>query len=74
MTFKEARAYARVPQNGSYLTLSKQKELGWLVERRPTQRSVYWVHHDGRIEPLKTDFARNWLRERTRRPEEERKK
>lgn len=66
MTFKQARAEARIGNSYgcAYMTLSKQKEIGWFVEKAPTQRSVYWVNKDGRLTLLNTDFARNYQRGR----------
>lgn len=63
MNFKEARKLARTGEAGSFLTPAKQKELGWFVEKLPSQRCVFWVHRDGRIDPLKTEFAKQWIRD-----------
>lgn len=66
MTLKEAKKDAinfAHKYSYAYLTISKQKEIGWYVEKNPTQRSVFFVTKDGCMELRNTDFARNYQRQ-----------
>ena len=64
MTLKEAKKEA-IAQGDRYfyLTISKQTEIGWYVERTATQRTVFLVHKDGSLELHNSDFARNYQRQ-----------
>lgn len=65
MTLKEAKKEAinEAKKYGYfYLTISKQTEIGWYTERVATQRTVFFVHKDGRMELHNSDFARNYQR------------
>lgn len=66
MTLKEAKkkAVCEARKYGyCYLTISKQTEVGWYVERWATQRTVFWVNRDGTLELHGSDFARNYQRQ-----------
>lgn len=65
MTLKEAKKEAinKAKIYGMYyLTISKQKEIGWYSERTPTQRSVFFVYKDGRLNLHDSEFAQNYQR------------
>lgn len=63
MTLKEAKKEAIASKRWCYLTISKQTEIGWYVERQPTQRTVFWVNRDGALHLHRSDFARNYQRQ-----------
>lgn len=60
MTFKEARAFARKSGSSAFMSIHKQKEIGWYVTQRPDQRAIFFVTKDGRIQLVNSDFARNY--------------
>lgn len=67
MTLKEAKKEAintsiKMKRGYSYLTISKQKEIGWYSESKPTQRTVFWVNKNGSLKLYDSDFARNYQR------------
>lgn len=66
LTLKEAKKAAidKARTYGHYcLTISKQKEIGWLTERNATQRTVFWVNRNGSLKLYNSDFARNYQRQ-----------
>lgn len=66
MTLKEAKKEARKfaqQRNYAYLTISKQTEVGWYPSFEHTQRSVFFVHKDGTMDLLNSEFARNYQRQ-----------
>lgn len=66
MTLKDAKKEAIDKARSyrySFLTISKQKEIGWYAESKATQCTVFWVNRDGSLELYGSDFARNYQRQ-----------
>ena len=66
MTLKEVRKEAvngEEKHRSLFHTISKQKEIGWYVETKASQRTVFMIHKNGSLSLFNSDFARNYQRQ-----------